>query len=223
MSDLEIAVVLYERMTALDAVGPLEVLRFLPGALPVLVAERPGPVPTDTPLALTATAGFADVTAPDVVVVPGGPGTEQVLEGPLVEWLRAVHPTTRWTTSVCSGSMVLGAAGLLTGLTATSHFAVADLLPLFGAEPVDERVVVHPEQRIMTAAGVSSGIDMALHLAEDLAGSVTAQAVQLVVEYDPDPPHDAGSLRTASPEVVARAVELGRPHGAIPESWQPAP
>ncbi len=220
--DVSIALVLYDRMTALDIIGPLEVLRFLPSARPVLVADRTGLVPTDVEaLQLPATATFEEVTTPDVVVVPGGPGTEHVLDGALVEWLRAVHPTTRWTTSVCSGSMVLAAAGLLEGITATSHFSVTNLLPLFGVEAVDERVVVHPEHRIMTSAGVSAGIDMALHLAEDLSDRLTAQAIQLVVEYDPRPPYDTGTLRNASPEVVARAVEVGRPQGAIPESFDP--
>lgn len=221
MSGPEIAVVLYEGMTALDAVGPLEVLRFLPGARVDLVAETPGPVQTDTVLQLVATTSYAACAAPDVVVVPGGPGTAQALDSPLVGWLQQVHPTTTWTTSVCSGSLLLAHAGLLAGAPAASHFAVLGLLPLLGAAPSDERVVVDEERRVMTAAGVSSGIDMALVLAERLSDATTAQAIQLVVEYDPQPPHDTGSLAKASPEVVRRAVELGRPHGAVPETWEP--
>ena len=222
MTDLKIAVVLYENMTALDAVGPMEVLRFIPGAKLEFVAAAAGPVLTDTrTLSLTATAAFDDVDTPDVVVVPGGPGTEQVLDGALVEWLRRVHPTTRWTTSVCSGSLVLAAAGLLTGGKATSHFAVADLLPMFGVEPSDDRVVVDADRRVITAAGVSSGIDMALMLTELLTDTITAQAIQLVIEYDPQPPYPSGSLDNATPDVVRRAIEVGRPHGAIPEHWQP--
>ncbi len=222
MTDLRIAVVLYENMTALDAVGPMEVLRFIPGAKHDFVATAPGPVHTDVPnFSLTATASFADVDAPDVVVVPGGPGTEHVLNGELVEWLQKVHPTTKWTTSVCSGSLVLASAGLLTGGTATSHFSVTDLLPMWGVEPVDERVVVDAERRVITAAGVSSGIDMGLVLTELLTDTVTAQAIQLVIEYDPRPPYSTGSLSGASADVVRRAIEVGRPHGAIPQHWQP--
>lgn len=215
-----IAVVLYDRMTALDAVGPLEVLRFLPDARVELVSDTAGPVPTDSPLQLVATTSYDDCAAPDVVVVPGGPGTATALGSPLVPWLQRVHPTTTWTTSVCSGSLLLAHAGLLEGAPAASHFAVLDLLPQLGAAASEERVVVDDEHHVMTAAGVSSGIDMALVLAERLSDATTAQAIQLVAEYDPQPPHDAGSLAKASPEVIARAVELGRPHGAIPDFWE---
>lgn len=222
MTELRIAIVLYENMTTLDAVGPMEVLRFIPGARVEFVAEAAGPVLTDTGvLSLAATAGFDDVDSADVIVVPGGPGTADVLDGALVAWLRRVHPTTRWTTSVCSGSLVLAAAGLLGDGKATSHFAVVDLLPMWGVQPTHERVVVDAERRIITAAGVSSGIDMALTLAEILTDTVTAQAIQLVIEYDPQPPFDTGSPASASQEVVACAIEIGRPHGAIPEHWQP--
>jgi transcriptional regulator GlxA family with amidase domain len=214
-----VAVVLYDRMTALDAVGPLEVLRFLPGARVELVAEAPGPVRTDSPLTLTATTSYDACPAPDVVVVPGGPGTAEALGSPLVPWLRQVHAGTTWTTSVCSGSLLLAHAGLLEGAPAASHFAVLDLLPQLGASASAERVVVDEEHHVMTAAGVSSGIDMALVLAERLSDRTTAEAIQLVVEYDPQPHLDAGALAKASPEVIARAVELGRPLGAIPELW----
>jgi putative intracellular protease/amidase len=222
MSEVRIAVVLYEGMTTLDAVGPMEVLRFLPGARLELVAERPGQVTTDNGvLQVTATTSYDECSAPDVVVVPGGPGTAAALGSPLVPWLQAVHPTTTWTTSVCSGSLILAHAGLLEGAPAASHFAVLDLLPQLGAERSDERVVVDEEHHVMSAAGVSSGIDMALVLAERLSDAITAQAIQLVIEYDPQPPHDSGSLSKASPEVARRAVELGRPHGAIPEFYEP--
>lgn len=223
MSDT-LAVVLYEGMTALDAIGPLEVLRFVPDLELQLVAERPGPVGTDVGrLSLSATVAYDDLTDPSIVVVPGGPGTEQALASPLVPWLQQVHPTTRWTTSVCSGSLLLAAAGLLEGRRATAHFGVLDVLSGFGAVPVGERVVVEAEHRIMTAAGVSSGIDMALTLAEKMSDLVTAQAIQLIIEYDPQPPlGPGGRLDVASPEVVSRAVELGRPQGAIPEFWSPA-
>ena len=222
MSELQVAVVLYDRMTALDVAGPIDVLRFLPGARLELVAEAPGPVRTDGGvLDLVATAAYDDSTDPDVVVVPGGPGTAEALGSPLVPWLQRVHPTTTWTTSVCSGSLLLAHAGLLQGAPAASHFGVLDLLPRLGAARSDERVVVDEEHHVMTAAGVSSGIDMALVLAERLSDTTTAQAIQLVIEYDPQPPHDTGALDKASPDVVRRAVELGRPQGAVPEFWEP--
>ena len=222
MSDLQVTIVLYERMTALDVVGPMDVLRFLPGARVELVSERPGPVRTDSGvLELVATTSYDDSAPPDVVVVPGGPGTAEALGSPLIPWLQRVHPGTTWTTSVCSGSMLLAHAGLLHGAPAASHFGVLDLLPQLGATPSDERVVVNEEHHVMTAAGVSSGIDMALVLAERLSDKTTAQAIQLVIEYDPQPPHDMGALAKASPDVVHRAVELGRPSGAIGEWWEP--
>ncbi len=222
MSELRIAIVLYEGMTALDAVGPLDVLRFLPGATVELVAESAGPVRTDSGvLELVATSSYAACPAPDVVVVPGGPGTAQALGSPLIGWLQQVHPATAWTTSVCSGSLLLAHAGLLAGAPAASHFAVLDLLPQLDAARSDERVVVDEEHHVMTAAGVSSGIDMALVLAERLTDVTTSQAIQLVIEYDPQPPHDSGALSKATPDVVRRAVELGRPSGAIPEFWEP--
>ncbi|HEX5088590.1 MAG TPA: DJ-1/PfpI family protein [Nocardioides sp.] len=221
MSKLQIAVALYEGMTLLDAAGPIEVLRFLPDARLELVSAATGPVRSDARTDLVATTTYDECTSPDVVVVPGGPGTGEALGGPLIGWLRQVHPTTTWTTSVCSGSLLLAHAGLLEGAPAASHFAVLDLLPQLGATPSHERVVVDEAHHVMTAAGVSSGIDMALVLAERLSDATTAQAIQLVTEYDPHPPHDSGSLAKASADVVRRAVELGRPHGAIPEFWEP--
>jgi transcriptional regulator GlxA family with amidase domain len=221
-TELRIAIVLYEGMTALDAVAPMDVLRFLPGARLQLVAETAGPVRTDAgALQLVATTSYDECEQPDVVVVPGGPGTANALGSPLVPWLQRVHPATTWTTSVCSGSLVLAHAGLLEGAPATSHFSVLDLLPQLGAERSEERVVVDEVHHVMTAAGVAAGIDMALVLAERLSDRITAEAIQLVVEYDPQPPHDAGSLAKAGPDVVRRAVELGRPHGAIPEFYEP--
>lgn len=220
-----VAVVVYDDMTTLDAVGPIEVLRFLPGVQVRLVGASPGPVRTDTPgVVLVATAAFGDVVRPDVVVVPGGPGTAQVLDGELVEWLRTVHPGSRWTTSVCSGSLVLAAAGLLNGLEAASHFSVLNLLAGFGAIPTTRRVVVDADRRVATSAGVSAGIDMALTLAADLTDELTARAIQLLIEYAPEPPYDSGSLHTASADVVDRAIDVGRPHGAIPTFWEvPSP
>jgi len=219
---LDIAIVLYDGMTTLDAIGPMEVLRFLPGARLLFVADDANPVTTDVDvLELGPTVAFDQVPAADVIVVPGGPGTAAALAGPLVPWLRAVHPSTRWTTSVCSGSLLLGAADLLRGAPATSHFTVREHLVGFGATPTAQRVVVDADRHVITAAGVSAGIDMALALAELLTDADTADAIQLIIEYDPRPARRAGTLETAPPAVVARAVELGRPHGAIPEGWAP--
>lgn len=200
---MQIAVLLYDRFTALDAVGPYEILSRLPGAEVVFAAARPGPVRTDmASLALTADAALSEVTAPDVVLVPGGPGTREVLaDAATLDWLRQVDTSTAWTTSVCSGSLLLAAAGLLTGRRATSHWICLDDLAALGATPVAERVVV--DGRYATAAGVSAGIDLALDLAGRMAGDEVAQAVQLVVEYDPRPPYSAGSTATAPPGLVA--------------------
>ncbi|MFJ2189646.1 DJ-1/PfpI family protein [Kitasatospora sp. NPDC087861] len=201
---MRIAVLLYDDFTALDAVGPCEVLSRIPGAEVVFTAAKPGPVRTDMKtLALTADAALDEVDSADVLLVPGGPGTEAQLTDPAVlEWVRAVDATTTWTTSVCTGSLVLGAAGLLTGRRATSHWICLDELARFGAEPTGtERVVV--DGKYATAAGVSAGIDLALTLTGLLAGDATAEAIQLIIEYDPQPPYSAGSVATAPPELVA--------------------
>ncbi len=199
---MDIAIVLYPRFTALDAVGPYEVLRNLPGATVTFVAESPGEIRNDVgSLGLRADASLQDLTAPDIVVVPGGPGqADQMVPGLLHEWLRSAHETSTYTTSVCTGSLILAAAGLLDGLTATSHWLYLDKLAEFGATPSPERVV--EQGRIVTAAGVSSGIDMALRLAAHVAGDDMAQAIQLGIEYDPQPPFDAGSPNTAPADIV---------------------
>jgi putative intracellular protease/amidase len=209
---MQIAIALYDRVTALDAVGPYQVLSNLPGAEVVFVADRPGPVPDDTVLQLTAGASFDEVRAPDVVVVPGGMITRRMARDghPVIDWVKAVHPATSWTTSVCTGSILLAAAGLLEGREATSHWAALPQLEAFGARPTLERVVVG--DGIITAAGVSSGIDMALHLVAELQGPEVAQAIQLAIEYDPQPPFDAGSPAKAPPGVVelVRAISAER-------------
>ncbi|MGV9349114.1 DJ-1/PfpI family protein [Streptomyces spiralis] len=199
---MQIAIVLYDRFTALDAVGPYETLGRLPGADTVFVAERSGPVRTDTGhLAITADRTLADVPSPDIVVVPGGPGQSPQMENQvLLDWLRAADSTSTWTTSVCTGSLLLAAAGLLQGRRATSHWLALDQLPRFGAEPTGERVVV--DGKYVTAAGVSSGIDMGLTLLGTLAGDDYAMSVQLLTEYDPQPPYDAGSPRKAPARLV---------------------
>jgi putative intracellular protease/amidase len=195
-----ITIPLYDRFTALDAVGPYEVLSRLPGAEVTFVAEEAGPVRTDTrALTLVAERALADVDACDVVVVPGGPGTREMLEPqPLHDWLRAIDATTQWTTSVCTGALLLGAAGLLDGLEATTHWSAFDTLATLGARPTERRVV--PQGKVVTAAGVSAGIDMALWLAAQIAGDEVAKAIQLGIEYDPQPPFDSGSVAKASPE-----------------------
>ena len=201
---MHIAIPLFDRFTALDAVGPYEVLTRLPGATVTFVGERTGPVRTETgALAVTVDASLDEVPCPDVIVVPGGPGTRVMLEpGRLHEWVRTAHATTQWTTSVCTGALILGTAGVLEGLEATTHWATLDLLaPLCATAVADRRVV--PQGKVVTAAGVSSGIDMALWLAAQIAGDDVARAIQLGIEYDPQPPFDSGSTAKADPEIVA--------------------
>lgn len=200
---MQIAIVLYDRFTALDAVGPYETLCRLPDAETVFVAERTGPVRTDTgSLALTADRTLDEVTAPDVVVVPGGPGQSPQMENTaLLDWLRTADAASTWTTSVCTGSLLLAAAGLLKGRRATSHWLALDHLRPFGAEPTEERVVT--DGKYVTAAGVSAGIDMGLTLLGRIAGDDHARMVQLVTEYDPQPPYEAGSPLKAPEHIVA--------------------
>jgi transcriptional regulator GlxA family with amidase domain len=197
------AILLYDGFTALDAIGPYEVLSRLPGGRVTFVAAEAGPVRTDNGmLTLHAERSLADVRAPEIVLVPGGPG--EVAEragGPALDWLRAAHETSTWTTSVCTGSLILAAAGLLTGKRATGHWLALDKLGALGAKPVSERYVF--DGKIATAAGVSAGIDMALALVARIAGEQVAQAIQLGIEYDPQPPFDAGSPRKAPAEIVA--------------------
>jgi putative intracellular protease/amidase len=199
---MNIAIVLYDRFTALDAIGPYEVLSRLPGAKITFVATEAGPVLTDNGmLSVCAEASLRDVGSPDIVLVPGGPGEVTARAGgEVLEWLRDVHETTTWTTSVCTGSLILAAAGLLDGLPATSHWLALDTLASLGAEPRSERVVF--AGKIVTAAGVSAGIDMALQFAARVAGDTVAQAIQLGIEYDPQPPFDAGSPQKAPAAVV---------------------
>jgi transcriptional regulator GlxA family with amidase domain len=205
VTGVQIAILLYDHMTALDAVGPYEVLSRLPSAETVFVAERAGPVRCDTGhLALVADASLADVTTPDVVVVPGWSGHPQdalLTPGAVHEWLRAIDMHTTWTTSACTGSLVLAAAGLLSGRRATTHWLAVNRLADLGAVPADERVVF--DGKYVTAAGVSAGIDMALTLAAAIAGEDAARAIQLGIEYDPRPPFDAGSPASAPAEIVS--------------------
>ncbi len=208
---MQIAILIFDRLTALDAVGPYEVLSRLPDAELTFVAQGPGPKRTDTgQLALLADASLGELPHPDIVLVPGGPGRRALMEdGPVHEWLRAAHETSTWTASVCTGSLVLAAAGLLTGKRATSHWDALEELGRLGAVPTPERVVF--DGKLVTGAGVSAGIDMALTLAARIAGDQVAQAIQLGIEYDPHPPFDAGSPRSAPTEVLelVRALTSG--------------
>ncbi|WP_405895762.1 DJ-1/PfpI family protein [Streptomyces sp. NBC_00104] len=199
---MQIAVVLFDRFTALDAVGPYEILGRAPDAELVFVAERTGPVRTDQgALAITADKTLTEVPSPDIVIVPGGPGQSAQMENEaLLGWLRAADITSTWTTSVCTGSLLLASAGLLEGRRATSHWLALDELKRFGAESTGERVVF--DGKYVTAAGVSSGIDMGLTLLGRIAGDDHARAIQLATEYDPRPPYDAGSPEKAPAHLV---------------------
>ncbi|HEX3835214.1 MAG TPA: DJ-1/PfpI family protein [Solirubrobacteraceae bacterium] len=199
---MRIAIPIFEGITALDAVGPYEVLSRLPDAEVVFVARAPGPHRTENGvLALTADAALSDVCDPEVIVVPGGFGTRKLMtDEAMLSWVRAAGAASQWTTSVCTGSLLLAAAGLLNGLRATTHWLELETLRQFGADPVSERVVV--QGKVITAAGVSSGIDMALTLAAEIAGDEIAQAIQLGIEYDPQPPFDSGSVAKAPPRIV---------------------
>ena len=210
---MEIAVLLYDRFTALDAVGPYEVLSRLPAASVRFVAEKPGQKRTDTgSLVMVAEHSLDDLPHPEVVVVPGGFGTRALLDDqPILEWLQHAHESSEWTTSVCTGSLLLGAAGILDGLEATTHWLELDTLRRFGATPTNRRVV--EQGKVVTAAGVSAGIDMALTLAARIAGEDVARAIQLGIEYDPEPPFDTGSPAKAPPELVdaVRAAARAQP------------
>jgi putative intracellular protease/amidase len=202
---MDIAIYIFEKLTALDAIGPYEVLQRLPGATVKFVGAERGPVRTEQGM-LGVVVDYArdEVTSSDILVVPGGIGTRPLVEDePTLEWIRAIDAGSTWTTSVCTGSLLLGAAGLLKGKKATTHWAALDMLSHFGAIPTSERVV--EQGKIITAAGVSSGIDMALRLAAHVAGDDVAQAIQLGIEYDPQPPFDTGSVAKAGDKIVELA------------------
>jgi putative intracellular protease/amidase len=205
---MQIVCLLFEGITALDIVGPYEVLQRLPDAQVRFVAAEKGPIRTDNGfLSLVADESINDVTSADILVVPGGFATRALeSDAALLEWVRAIDATTTWTTSVCTGSMLLAAAGLLEGKEATTHWASLERLREYGAIPIGRRVV--EQGKIVTAAGVSSGIDMALTLAARVGGDELAQAIQLAIEYDPQPPFDAGSLEKAPQPVVERLAAM---------------
>lgn len=205
---MQLAILLYDRMTALDAIGPYEVLQAPGIGIDVrFVAREKGMKRTDFGrLGLQADYTLDETPSPDILLVPGTAYPEAVMGDPVVlEWIGRVHRTTKWTTSVCTGALGLGAAGVLKGLKATTHWLAHDVLKEFGAIPTKERVV--RDGKVLTAAGVSSGIDMALTLVAEEFGETTAQLVQLLIEYDPHPPFDAGSPDKAPPLVVSAARE----------------
>src|SRR5213595_813093 len=199
---MRIAILIFDRLTALDAIGPYEVLSRLPGAELVFVAKERGEKRADTgALGISADLDLVELAAPDVLLIPGGEGNRPLLDDDeVLEWVRGAHETSTWTTSVCTGALVLGAAGILDGKRATTHWAFLDRLEGYGTTPVSERVV--EDGKVMTAAGVSAGIDMALMLAARLAGEQVAQAIQLGIEYDPEPPFDTGTPAKAGPHLV---------------------
>jgi transcriptional regulator GlxA family with amidase domain len=200
---MQVAIGLYPGFTALDAIGPYQVFTNVPGLDVVVCAEKRGPLPDDNGLLhFQIEHTFDDVPSPDVLLVPGGTITRLLAKPgePIVEWIRRAHPTTTWTTSVCTGALLLGAARILDGLRATTHWVAYDALASFGATPTEQRVVV--EGKIVTGAGVSAGIDLALMLTDTMFGPQIAQAVQLGIEYDPQPVHDSGAPSKADPDIV---------------------
>jgi putative intracellular protease/amidase len=205
---MKIAILIYDGFTALDAVGPYEVLSCLPEAKVHFVSTELGPKRAHTNfLSVMADYTLNDISDPEIVVVPGGTkGTMVAAEDRrILSWLRKAHETSTWTTSVCTGSLILGAAGILKGLQATTHWYARDFLKNFGAQYLSERVV--RQGKIITAAGVSSGIDMALHLAQEVSGPEMAKTIQLIIEYDPKPPFDSGSIAKAEPSIVELAKQ----------------
>ncbi|HZA09494.1 DJ-1/PfpI family protein [Mycobacterium sp.] len=205
----QIAIVTYPGFTALDMIGPYEVLHFLPDAELRFLWHEPGPITADSGvLVVGATHSFDETPSPDIILVPGGVTTmEHARDQKLLDWLRQAHHNATWTTSVCSGSVILAAAGLLTGRRAASHWLALSALKALGAVPVgDERIV--QEGDIITSAGVSAGIDLAMWLAGQIVGEPRAKAIQLAIEYDPQPPFDSGHMSKASASTKAAATAL---------------
>ena len=208
---MQIAIPIFDQLTALDCVGPYEVLQRLPGATVAFVGKEKRNVRTDNGfLGLAVDYTFDEISTPNVILVPGGVGTRAFLDGndhEIITWLKNAHSTSQYTTSVCTGSLVLAAAGLLTDLTATTHWSAYDTLKELGSLPVSDRVVEHLDQRIITAAGVSAGIDMALRLSQLLVDTEAAKAMQLMIEYDPQPPFNAGTVSAAGEQVMERLIQ----------------
>ncbi len=209
---IQTVIPLFSQFTALDGIGPYEVLQRIPDIDVTFIGHDRGVVRSDNGmLGIEIDGTFEEHPQPDVIVFPGGHGTRELMtDARVLDWLRGAHPTTRFTTTVCTGSLVLAAAGLLDGLTATTHWSARDILAEHGATAVPDRVVEHLDHRIITAAGVSSGIDMALRLVELLVDETAAKASQLMIEYDPQPPFDSGALEQADDTVVTRAIEYAQ-------------
>lgn len=208
---MKIAALVFDDLTALDLFGPLEVLGNLPSAEFVYVTPDESITAERTGIKIDVTAGYDEVDDADILLIPGGEGTRRLVkDGPTIDWIRKIDKTTTWTTSVCTGSLLLAAAGLLQGRPATTHWMALDLLGRLGATATSERVVF--SDKYVTAAGVSSGIDMALELAQRIHGDDLAQSIQLFIEYDPQPPFDSGSPEKADPDIVrlVRAAQLAR-------------
>ena len=204
---MDIAFLLYENMTSLDLIGPYQVFTLVPGARIHLVATEVGPVRTDTGIRMHAERRLEEVSRADIIVVPGSPDPSKTMgDERVLAWLRNLDSGSKWTTSVCTGSLILGAAGLLQGKRATTHWMMTDMLKNFGATPVAERVVF--DGKLVAAAGVSAGIDMALSLVAREFGDLLSQTIQLGIEYDPAPPFSTGSLRSAPPEVIEASKKL---------------
>ncbi len=205
---MEIAIPIYDGFTALDAIGPYSVLHLIPGAEVRWLGEKSGPTKDETATCeIVADAVWEECREPEILVVPGGSGNRHLIgDERLSEWLRGIHENTQYTTSVCTGSLLLAGAGILDGLEATTHWLAMDTLEENGAKPTSRRVV--EQGKVITSAGVSSGIDMSLRLTELLYGPELAQTLQLAIEYDPEPPFDAGSPDKA-PEGIADAVRMG--------------
>ena len=209
---IQAVIPLFPQFTALDGIGPYEVLQRIPDVDVTFIGHERGVVRSDNGmLGIEVDGVFEDFAQPAIVVFPGGQGTRALMEDDRVlDWVRSAHETTRFTTSVCTGSLVLAAAGLLDGLAATTHWGALDVLAKYGATPTGQRVVEHLDRRIITAAGVSSGIDMALRLVELLYDRTAAEACQLMIEYDPQPPFDAGATHKVGDDVMARVIEYAQ-------------
>jgi len=203
---METAVLLFDDVNALDVVGPCEVLSKIPDMVIKYVATEPGPKKTDTQLKLTADYSISEILKSDIILIPGGQGIKSIIENEkIINWIRQIHKDTTWTASVCTGAMVLAIAGILRGLKATTHWVKLPCLEDFGAKPQKERVVI--DGKVITSAGVSAGIDMALTLANLIAGETTAKAIQLAIEYDPAPPFNCGSPDKAPRDIFKLVVQ----------------
>jgi cyclohexyl-isocyanide hydratase len=203
---MQVGMLLFPKLTQLDLTGPYEVLSRIPGATMHTLWKSREPVTSDTGLTFVPSTTYADAPPLDMIFVPGGAGQIDAMDdGVTVDFVRAAGQRATWVTSTCTGSLVLGAAGLLRGYRAATHWAFMDLLPLFGAEPVHERVVV--DRNRITAGGVTAGIDFGLRVAAEVGGRELAETIQLYIEYDPAPPFTAGHPRVAPPEIVAKVRE----------------